>query len=458
MGQSGNDLLGRRKNGSTFPIEVALASFTTDEERFVQATVADVTERKGAESALRDLNANLERKVQERTLALAAASAAKSEFLANMSHEIRTPMNGMLGLAQLLEGEALSQEQLAMVRGLRQAGQSLLQILNDILDFSKIEAGQLRLDSRPFELAPLLTQIANLLGVTALNKGLALHIAEPPVFAGGLIGDPLRLEQVLMNLVGNAIKFTENGKVTLRVEARSITSSHVRLRFEVQDTGIGLTPQQKAILFTPFTQADGAITRRFGGTGLGLSICKRLVEMMQGEIGLDSAPGAGSTFWFEALFERSAETQATDLAPAAASHGHGMRLSGLRCLVVDDSRMNREVVERMLNREGARAVLAGDGQQALQYLSTQNENFDAVLMDVQMPVMDGLAATRTIRQELGLAHLPIIVLTAGVLAEQRRQATEAGATAFLAKPIDLDELVAVLLRCAADRSCAPHPG
>ena len=350
MSQSA-DLVGRRKDGSTFPIYVALATFTADDERFIQATVADVTERKRAESALRDLNANLERKVEERTVAFEAASAAKSEFLANMSHEIRTPMNGMLGLAQLLEGEPLSQEQLTMVRGMRQAGQSLLGILNDILDFSKIEAGQLRLDARPFELAPLLAQIASLFGVNALNKGLALHVGEPPAFSGALIGDPLRLEQVLLNLVGNAIKFTEKGEVNLRVETRSITTSHIRLRFKVQDTGIGISPQQKAGLFTPFMQGDGAITRRFGGTGLGLSICKRLVETMQGEIGVDSAPGVGSTFWFEALFERSAEGRATDVAPAAASLERGRRLSGLQCLVVDDSRMNREVVQRMLTQK-----------------------------------------------------------------------------------------------------------
>ncbi len=457
MGQSA-DLNGRRKDGSTFPIDVALASFKAGDERFVEATVADITERKRAESALRDLNANLERKVEQRTLALAAASAAKSEFLANMSHEIRTPMNGMLGLAQLLEREPLSKEQLTMVSRLRQAGQSLLGILNDILDFSKIEAGQLRLDPQPFELAPMLAQIGSLLGATAHAKGLALHVGDPPPLAGGLIGDALRLEQVLMNLVGNAVKFTEKGEINLRVEARSITTSHVRLRFEVQDTGIGISPQQKASLFTPFTQADGAITRRFGGTGLGLSICKRLVEMMQGEIGIDSAPGVGSTFWFEAFFEHSAGRRATDKAPAAASLEPGMRLPGLRCLVVDDSRMNREVVQRMLTREGASAVLAGDGQQALQYLSAQNEPFDAVLMDVQMPVMDGLAATRTIRQELDLKDLPIIVLTAGVLTEQRRQAMDAGASDFLAKPIDLDELVAVLLRCAGSCLSSPNPG
>ncbi|WP_281926256.1 PAS domain S-box protein [Methylocystis bryophila] len=455
MGENA-DLHGQRKDGSIFPIDVALASFTVGDEQFVQATVADVTDRKRAESAWRELNATLEHKVEERTLELAAASAAKSEFLANMSHEIRTPMNGMLGLAQLLEREPLSEDQLTVVRRLRQAGQSLLGILNDILDFSKIEAGHLRLDPRPFELPPMLAQISSLLGVTAHEKGLNFHLDDPPLLSGALIGDALRLEQVLMNLLGNAIKFTERGAIDLRIQALSVTASHVRLRFEIKDTGIGISPQQLAGLFTPFTQADGAITRRFGGTGLGLSICKRLVELMHGEIGVESAPGAGSTFWFEAVFERSVERQATSLAPAPPAFECATRLSGLRCLVVDDSRMNREVVQRMLMHEGARAVLAGDGQQALQYLSAQNEAFDAVLMDVQMPVMDGLAATRAIREKLGLVDLPIIALTAGVLDEQRRQVLEAGADDFLAKPVDMDALVDVLLRFAGSRLRPPE--
>ena len=444
-------LAGRRRDGSVFPVDVALASFNVGGDQFAQATVADITERQQAESALRDLNATLERKVEERTLALAAASAAKSEFLANMSHEIRTPMNGMLGLAQLLEKEPLSLDQLAMVSRLRQAGQSLLGIINDILDFSKIEAGQLRLDPQPFNLGQVLAQVASLLGVTAHSKGLALHVGEPPPLAGRLVGDALRLEQILMNLIGNAIKFTERGRVDLRVEMKSFAPAQARLRFEVQDTGIGITPLELSTLFKPFTQADGAITRRFGGTGLGLSICKRLVELMDGEIGVESQPGIGSTFWFEAPFERCAGGESAATSPAVQTSEPGLRLSGLRCLVVDDSRMNREVVQRMLTHEGAHAVLVGDGQQALQYLRVPSQSFDAVLMDIQMPVMDGLAATRAIREQLGLEELPIIALTAGVLTEQRRQALEAGANDFLAKPVDLGELVAALLRSVGNR-------
>lgn len=382
-----------------------------------------------------------------RTAELTAASNAKSEFLANMSHEIRTPLNGILGLAQLLERETLAPEQSSMVRRIRQAGQTLLGIVNDVLDFSKIEAGRIRLEPRPFDLAPILAQIDSLLGSAARDKGLELRIEAPAQFEGMLIGDPLRLEQVLMNLVGNAIKFTEQGNIQLRVEILELSPLNARLRFNVRDTGIGIAQEQIASLFEPFTQADSAITRRFGGTGLGLSISKSLVELIGGRIGVESAPGVGSTFWFEAPFGRSSKEPEAPAPPARPSPAtEQKRLAGLRCLVVDDSRMNREVVERMLTREGARVTLAGDGQQALQYLRAQNQAFDTVLMDIQMPVMDGLTATRAIRNELGLRGLPVIALSAGVLNEQQKRVHEAGADDFLSKPVDLEELVSAVVR------------
>ena len=395
--------------------------------------VEDISERK-----------RHERELREATEAAEAANAAKSEFLAHMSHEIRTPMNAVLGLAQVLEREPLPEHQRDMVARIRTAGQSLLAILNDVLDLSKIEAGQLRLEPRPFDLASLLANLDSLMGQLARAKGLTLRLVTPATPLGPLLGDGLRLEQVLFNLTGNAIKFTERGEVTVTVRVSDETPHDLRLRFEVSDTGIGITPEAIDRLFAPFMQADGGIGRRFGGTGLGLSICKRLVELMGGEIGVRSEAGHGSTFWFALPLQRaSADAIDTLRAPPSAA-ASGPRLIGAQLLVVDDSAMNRDLVERALRLEGAHATLAADGQQAVQILRTRPQGFDAVLMDVQMPVMDGLTATRLIREELGLCNLPIIAFTAGVRDDQQAAARAAGANDVLPKPMDLDQMAVVL--------------
>ena len=385
---------------------------------------------------------SLERKVAERTEQLAAANAAKSQFLASMSHEIRTPMNAVLGLAQLLQDEPLTEDQLQMVHRINTAGRSLLSIINDILDFSKIEAGQLSVEQRPFKLTELLSHIDNLMGPAAQSKGLILRLQEEVPMSGRLSGDALRIEQVLINLVGNALKFTEQGGVTLRVTPIAITEASARLRFEIEDTGIGMNPEAVAKLFTPFTQADSGIARRFGGTGLGLSISKRLVDLMGGEIGVTSTPYVGSTFWFELPFDRLPDEEKPE---SSATEVKGPRLQGLRLMVVDDSQINLYLAERVLKREGAEVTLMKDGQQALDALRANPQGYDLVLMDIQMPVMDGLAATRAIREELGLVTLPVIALTAGVLAEEKQNALDAGVNDFLPKPMDLD-LMAGMIR------------
>ncbi len=400
----------------------------------------------------RDINARKqhERELEETREAAEAANRAKSEFLSNMSHEIRTPMNAVLGLAQLLEKGELSPDQRDMVQKIRGAGHSLLGILNDILDLSKIEAGRLRIEMHPFTLSALLTQLDSLMGSAARSKGLDLRIEAPTEVTGALVGDDLRLGQILINLVGNAVKFTEQGEIRILIQPVELTEASVKLRFEVRDTGVGIAPEVLATLFTPFTQADDSITRRFGGTGLGLSISKRLAELMGGKIGVGSEEGVGSTFWFEIPFER---TTVVAVTPGAAAHivPDGPRLKGQRVLVVDDSELNRIVVVRALALEGADSETACDGQQALDRLRERPREFDVVLMDVQMPVMDGLTATQELRRDPVLARIPVIAFTAGVLQEERRKASDAGVNDFLPKPVDLEEMVAVLLRWTTPR-------
>ncbi len=421
----------RCKNGQARTVLVGASALGQSGEDLYLATLYDITLLKQAQEEAEQ------------------AARVKSEFLANMSHEIRTPLNAMLGLAQLLEGEALSADQRHLVQRLRTAGRSLLALVNDILDVSKLAAGQLRLEVRTFAPAAVLAQVNSLLGQQARAKGLVFRLDLPAGLAAWLRGDPLRLEQILVNLVGNAVKFTEHGEVRIQVSQQDIDATAVRLRLEVRDTGIGIAPEHLAILGTSFTQADGSITRRFGGTGLGLAISKQLVERMGGTFGVDSTLGVGSTFWCELPFERASADDARLAEATPAERPDGPRLSGLHCLVVDDSPLNQEVIEHALRREGARATLVADGRQALDWLRDQPQDVDAVLMDIQMPVMDGLTATRAIRQELGLTQLPVIAFSAGVMAEQRQEARACGFSDFLAKPVDLEDLVAALQRWRA---------
>ena len=430
------------------------------------AIIEDITVRQALERELREAHAAAE-----------AANLAKSEFLAHMSHEIRTPMSAVMGLAQVLEREPLTAEQRDLVERIRAAGQTLLVILNDVLDLSKIEAGQLCIQHRPFALEAVLSNLDRLMGPAARSKGLKLRLEGPVASPGPVLGDRLRLEQVLLNLTGNAIKFTAQGEVVIRVGVRETGPGALRLRGEVQDSGIGISREALGRLFTPFTQADASIGQRFGGTGLGLSICKRLVELMGGVIGAESELGHGSTFWFELpLVRAEAEELAADLVELSAvpegrtaapeeqvtgtlmpaGPAAGPRLSGAHLLVVDDSAMNRDLLERALRLEGATAILAADGRQAIQLLKARPRDFDAVLMDVQMPVMDGLTAIHLIRADLGLTELPVLAFSAGVFEVQQAAALAAGADAVLPKPMDLDQLAATLAGWVKPRP-APLP-
>jgi PAS domain S-box-containing protein len=421
-------------------------------------THTDITARRALEERLRELNTDLESKVAERTTQLVAANQAKSDFLANMSHEIRTPMNAIIGLSQLLLESDLAERQRDYLGRIYQSATALLNLLNDILDYSKIEAGHLSLEAVPLSLAEVLAGTRALFALQAEGKHLSLNFTLAPGMPDALLGDPLRLRQVINNLVGNALKFTHQGGIEVRVAAVDQTAEILLLKVSVQDSGIGLTPEQVDHLFAPFRQADNSTTRRYGGTGLGLSISKRLVELMGGEIGVVSQAGAGSTFWFTARLGLGVSPPVpvpvtTDLArssPEKATPGPSLEqlaritapIRGARVLVVDDNATNLLVIGDYLTRLGLVAETLDSGRAAVE--SAARDRYDAILMDLQMPDMDGFAATRAIRAQTGALDLPIIALSAAVMPQDLDASEAAGMCAHLAKPIDPQRLATTL--------------
>jgi PAS domain S-box-containing protein len=541
-----------------------------DRDRRLQgvfAALREITERKQYERSLREATHRAEH-----------ANSAKSEFLANMSHEIRTPLNAVIGLGYLLEHTSLSEDQRQLLAKIQFGGRALLGVINNVLDLSKIEAGEMSLEDEPFDLPDLIRDLGQMLAPQASAKGIELLVQCAPSLPRIINGDASRLRQILTNLLGNSIKFTETGHVELQVSCTEVSSDRLRLRCTVQDTGIGIEPAALERLFTPFTQADASTTRRFGGTGLGLSIARRFVELMGGEIGVTSRVGEGSTFWIEMplriahdadaevgkhglkilIADSSADTpdrlgamtralgwnpQVTesgeqlietmsathpgawpdvlildlhlhdmdahqliaslekqcpngelppaivvgDLAQSYMAHDQLMRstdvlltrplsssalfnavnaivskqpdsldrvlqctnfdelhaqwLAGVRLLVVDDSDINLEVAQRILENQGATVKTCSDGLAALEYVRVHHQLLDIVLMDVQMPVLDGNETTRRIREELQLTMLPIVALTAGALVVERQRALEAGMNDFISKPFDPQALI-----------------
>jgi len=387
--------------------------------------------------------------LSEALLKAEMAAKAKSEFLAVMSHEIRTPLNGVLGMAELLAHTSLSREQQDQVATLQECGTSLLALINDILDLAKIDAGKLTLEQRPYNLYALLDSVINLFSPKAAEAGLTVQWQRPAGNAW-LLGDATRLRQITSNLLSNAIKFTHQGGITVEVAVEPLedTFDMFRLKLEIHDTGIGMTAEQMSKVFTAFEQADSSTTRRYGGTGLGLAICRRLAEAMGGRIDVRSEVGSGSTFSVFCVASQ-AEAPLAEIAPVVvpeeakvASHPS---LAPLSVLVAEDNLVNQKLIIRLLEKLGYRDIqLAGNGVQALERVS--QGGVDLVLMDMQMPEMDGLDATRAIRQLAQCPQPHIIALTANAFEEDRERCQQAGMDDFLSKPVSLERLSAAMQR------------
>lgn len=433
MGVSSPNLLAKHKDGSLIPVEIRLAIIRASTGNTSLATIRDITAHKMLEAELREAK----RAAEE-------AASRSAQFLANMSHEIRTPMNGLLCMAELLESADLSEEHSDYLRSIQLSGKTLLVVINDILSYSKLDQGKVELDRRVFNIrnwaeASVLPYRLNVKNNVELNVVIDDRV---PIL---LLGDDVRLQQIIGNLLNNAFKFTGEGSVTLSVQQQSLHENISTLRFEIKDTGIGIPEHVQSVVFEKFEQADRSTTREFGGTGLGLAICKQLVELMAGEIQLESEYGKGTSVLF---------TLAFDVASQQLGHAHQhevntIAISDINVLVVEDNPINQKVVEAMLRRLNIPHLVANNGKQAVDLICQYKKTFDLILMDCEMPIMDGYTATRAIRrweQTNKIAPTHIVALSAHVLSDQQTLCDEAGMDSSMPKPLSLEALTELVKR------------